>query len=60
MEQEYREPLYRFNLKQSAKGEFYGEFTVRGDTKEEVVTRSAEMLDLLRKQSTVGGSEVEV
>ena len=48
------DPLYRFNLKQSAKGELYGEFTVRGDTPAEIETRAAEMLALLKKHSTVG------
>jgi len=51
---EYREPTYRFNLKQSAKGELYGEFTVRGDNADEVAVRAAEMLSLLKKHSTVG------
>ena len=48
-----KDSLYRFNAKQSAKGETYCEFTVRGDTKEEIETRSAEMVELVKKYSTV-------
>ncbi len=47
------EPVFRFNVKQSAKGEIYGEFTVRGETKEEIAERAEAMSELLKKFSTV-------
>ena len=51
----YQEPMYRFNIKQSAKGDTYGEFTVRGNSTEEVAKRADEMAELLKKFSTVVG-----
>lgn len=49
----HQEPLLRFNVKQSAKGSTYCEFTVRGNTKEEIAKRADEMAELLKKFSTV-------
>lgn len=55
MEQEFKEPLYRFNVKQSAKGLFYCEFTVRGEEAEAIETRAEAMMKLVKKYSTVNG-----
>lgn len=49
----HQEPLLRFNVKQSAKGQTYCEFTVRGNTKEEISQRADDMAELLKKFSTV-------
>lgn len=57
MEQEFKEPLYRFNVKQSAKGVFYCEFTVRGDLEQEVAERAKLMMKLVKAYSTINGGE---
>jgi hypothetical protein len=40
---EQKEPIYRLNTKESAKGFRYYEWTVRGDTLDEIIKRDAEM-----------------
>jgi len=53
-ENEQAGSLYRLNVKQNAKGETYCDFTVRGDTIDEVTTRTKEMSELAQEYSTVG------
>jgi len=45
-----QEPNMRLNIKQTAKGDFYGEYTVRADSIEELEARSKEVSDYMLKQ----------
>ena len=45
-----QEPNMRLNIKQTAKGDFYGEYTVRADCIEELEARSKEVSDYMQKQ----------
>ena len=52
-ETQTQEPLYRFNYKQTSKGQVYCEVTVRGNNLNEVKQRIDEMKALVKEHSTV-------
>ena len=51
------EPLIRLNMKQTAKGEWYGECTVRGDTIEQATALLDQALQTIKERSTMGGEK---